>query len=116
MPDQPSTPTSPAVETSTPTKPGKDSDRPGYEYDPFFGLATDQRRKMVASFARKIGYESTRPLPNCPPLWFRDCSDIWDRNCTIGWIFYEIPRFGGGILVTLIIGAITAFARSRDWM
>lgn len=114
-----------------PIEPSKPTDVIGVDYDPYdvdYG-GYDQhsdvwnsnipfhnyRQRHVSQQAFYAGYGSTLPLPKCPPLW-GDVSHYWNSMCLFGWICYEIPRVGGGVLLTLGVGFITSFGKAHGWM
>lgn len=75
----------------------------------------NDRQRHVSQHAFYTGYGSTLPLPQCPKLW-GDVSHYWNSMCLLGWICYEIPRVGGGILLTIGISFITAYGKAHGWM
>jgi hypothetical protein len=54
------------------------------------------------------GYNSTRPLPDVPPLW-GDVKHYWNFGVLVGYGAYELIRVFGG----LVIAGVTAYAASK---
>lgn len=114
-----------------PIEPVNSTDVIGEDYDPYdidysgYDQHTDvwnawipfhnYRQRHVAQHAFFRGYGSTLPLPRCPKLW-GDVSHYWDSICFFGWVCYELPRIGGGVLLTIAVGALTTFAKANGWM
>lgn len=110
-----------------PIEPSKPTDVIGVDYDPYdidysgYDQHTDvwnsnipfhnYRQRHVSQQAFYTGYGSTFPLPKCPPLW-GDVSHYWNSMCLFGWLCYELPRVGGGVLLTIIVG----YAKLHGWM
>jgi len=114
-----------------PIEPKNPTDVIGVDYDPYdidyggYDQHTDLwnpnipfhnvRQRHVSQHAFYVGYGSTLPLPKCPRLW-GDVSHYWNSMCLLGWICYELPRVGGGILLTIVVGMLTTFAKANGWM
>ena len=105
--------------------PDSKDDVAGYDYDPYgvsdaggYNQYTDihtpyipfhnYRQIHVTLDAAYKGYNSTRPLPNVPPLW-GDVQHYWNFGVFVGYGVYELIRVFGG----LIIAAITLYATSK---
>lgn len=121
-------PVVPASEVGIPISPEKETDRPGYEYDPYghkdaagYDQYTDihpnwipfhnYRQIHIAQKAFYEGYRAVKPLPECPPLW-GDMGHYWNSTCLFGYICYEIPRVGGGVILAIVAG----WAKTKGWI
>ena len=114
-----------AVKVSFPNAPQDNDDVAGVDYDPYghkdasgYDQYTDihspyipfhnYRQIHVALNGLFTGYNATRPLPKCPPLW-GDVIHYWDFSVVAGYGIYEAIRVFGG----LVIAAITVYAASK---